>query len=136
MSFSNYMADALLNWLRGTAFPGAPAFAYFSLHSATPGGTGANECADATYARVAIAATGVSFGAPGAGGGGRQIVSLVDIIWPALTAGFTATHVGMWSAGAGGNFWRGDAVTSVPFTAGEVPTILAGSFTLTALTVP
>lgn len=137
MAFSSYMADALLNWMRGTAFPAPPAFLYFSMHSASPGMTGANECTDATYARVAIAATGASFGAPANGGAGRRITSSVAITWPALTAGFTATHVGFWDALSGGNFVKGEALAaSIPFTAGEVPTINAGDFTDTENTVP
>ena len=137
MSFSSYIADALLNWMRGTAFPGAPAFLYFSLHSATPGMTGANECTDATYARVAIAATGASFSAPANGGAGRRTTSSVDITWPALTAGFTCSHVGFWDTLSGGNFVKGEALAApIAFTAGEAPTISAGSFTDTENTVP
>lgn len=137
MAFSSYVADALLNWLRGTAFPAAPTFLYFSLHSASPGMTGANECTDATYVRVAIAATGASFTAPANGGAGRRIASSVAITWPGLTAGFTCSHVGFWDALSGGNFLKGEALTaSIAFLAGEAPTINAGDFTDTENTVP
>jgi hypothetical protein len=136
MAFSQYIADALLNWMRGTSFPSVPANLYVSLHTASPGATGANECADATYARVAVATTAGSWDAPSTGGGGRTTQNAGTITFPALTAGVTITHVGLWDAASGGNFLKGGALTaSVPFSAAEIPVFPIGALDDTELTL-
>lgn len=137
MAFSSYTADAIINWLRGTAFPGVPANVYISLHTAAPGMSGANECADATYARVAVATAAGSWDAPSTSGNSRITQNVGVITFPALTAGVTITHVGQWDALAAGNFIRGGALSaSVAFTAGEAPSFAAGALDLAVNTVP
>ncbi len=134
MAFSQYIADAFLNWMRGTAFPSPPANLYASLHMASPAGTGANECTDATYARVAIPVTAASWAAPSSGSGGRTTSNTDAITFPALTAGVTISHVGLWDGATAGNFVRAGALTSpVAFTAGESPSFPAGALHDTGL---
>ncbi len=134
MAFSSYLADALINWMRGTTFPAVPANLYVSLHTATPAGTGVSECADATYARVAVATAVGSWDAPSSGGGGRTTQNTGAITFPALTGGVTISHVGLWDALSGGNFLKAGALTApVAFTAGEIPTFPAGTLDDTEL---
>lgn len=134
MALSTYLADALANWMRGTAFPACPANLYASLHTASPAGTGANECADATYARVAIPVAAGSWDAPAAGGGGRTTQNAVTITWPALTSAHVNTHVGLWDALSGGNFIKGGAAAQ-SFSAGESPNFPVGALDDTGLTL-
>lgn len=134
MAWSQYMADALLNWMRGTTFPAVPANLYVSLHSASPAESGANECVDATYARVAVSTAPGSWDAPSTGGGGRTTQNAGTITFPALTGAFTATHVGLWDASVAGNFIKAGALTaSVPFAAGETPNFPIGALDDTEL---
>jgi hypothetical protein len=67
------------------------AFTYISLHTASPGTTGANEVAGGAYARVQTTWTA---------GVGLQVLINVP-------AGTTITHFGMWSAGSGGIYGGG-----------------------------
>lgn len=137
MAFSQYIADAVINWLRGTTFPAVPANVYISLHTAAPGKTGASECADATYARIAVATAAGSWDAPSTSGDSRITANAGVITFPALTGGVTISHVGQWDALSGGNFIRGGALTApVAFTAGESPNFPIGDLDLAVNTAP
>lgn len=131
MAFSQYIADLLINWCRGTAFPAPPANVYISLHTAAPGKTGVAECSDATYARVAVPTTAAEWDAPATSGDSRITANTNIITFPALTAGVTISHVGQWDALSGGNFIRGGALTApVAFSAGESPNFPVGDLDL------
>jgi hypothetical protein len=69
---------------------------FISLHTASPGTTGANEVAGGTYARVAT-----TWGAISAA---SVTGSQVTINVPAAT---TITHWGIWDAGSAGNYYDG-----------------------------
>lgn len=95
---------------------------YLSLHSATPGTTGASELAGGGYARQAIV-----FGAASGG----VIASNATITVP--NAGtVAATYVGIWSAVTAGTYigglLMGSAVTaaSIQFASGGVTITAAG----------
>ncbi len=85
-----------------------------SLHTASPGSTGASEVTGGSYARKAVSWT------PGASDGQNVGTATFDV-----PAGTTVTHVGLWSAVTAGTFLDGFAVTSQNFaTAGTyTPTI-------------
>jgi hypothetical protein len=72
---------------------------FISLHTASPGTTGANEVAGGTYARVAT-----TWGAISAA---SVTGSQVTINVPAST---TITHWGIWDASSAGNYYDGGAL--------------------------
>lgn len=131
MAFSQYIADAIANWLRGTTFPAVPANVYISLHTAAPGMAGASECADATYARVAVPTAAAQWDAPSTSGNARVTQNANVITFPALTGAVTISHIGQWDALSGGNFIRGGALAApVAFLAGESPNFPVGDLDL------
>jgi hypothetical protein len=96
---SQYLADALLNWFKGSAFPAAPANVYLALYTTAPtarDGTGGVEVTGGSYARQAIASGG--WGALSSSGSGlsllRQIAQSGVINFPTATADW-GTIVGM-----------------------------------------
>lgn len=74
---------------------------YISLHTASPGTTGANEVTGGTYARVATTWGAVS--------GGAVTGSQVTINVPAST---TITHWGIWDAASGVTYYDGGLLPS------------------------
>ena len=107
MSYSNAGKNLMLNALRGTN-PTTPV-THASLHTASPGDTGANEVSGGTpaYARKAI-----TFGAAAAGAIDSSVVPVFDV--PGST---TVTHVGFWSALTAGTFLGFADVTDEVFAA-------------------
>lgn len=87
---------------------------FISLHTASPGTTGAAEVTGGAYARVATTWSAAS--------GSSRAGSPVTINVPAST---TVTHFGIWSAASGGTYKRGGALSSSE-TFGS-----AGTYTLT-----
>lgn len=69
---------------------------YISLHTASPGTTGANEVTGGSYARVATSWGSIS--------GGSVTGSQVTINVPAST---TIAYWGLWNASSGGNYYDG-----------------------------
>lgn len=118
MAFSQYLADSILGWVKGTTFPAAGANVFISIHSGDPGTTGTS--ADITNSvtgltnRIAIASS--AFTAAGnASGGGREITNtgVVQITSNAANATvLTASHFGVWNAQTGGNFLASGALTT------------------------
>jgi hypothetical protein len=101
----------------------APTTLYLSLHTAAPGATGANEVADATYARQVFT---TAMGAPTAGAGANTSV----VEYPAATTGFTATHGGVWTAVSGGTYLRDvDISPDKVVGAGEILRLAVGAIT-------
>lgn len=87
---------------------------WISLHTASPGTTGANEVVGGSYARVATVWSAAAASArPG---------SAVTINVP---AGVTITHFGVWSAASSGTYKRG-GILSASETFGS-----AGTYQLT-----
>lgn len=124
LSKSDYLETKLLDWLRGTNMPAAPANIYWSLHTGNPGETGANEHgATAAYARTA-----------GALGAGNPAANVAAIEYPQASANYSAqiTHFGCWdAAGAGaGNFLGGGTLTTPrTISTGDIPRFAAGALT-------
>lgn len=87
---------------------------WISLHDGSPDTTGDGEISGGTYGRVATTWS--------AAAGSSRSGSAVTLSVP---AGTTITHFGIWSAGVGGTYKRGGALsTSETFTA-------AGTYALT-----
>lgn len=113
-SKSNWLRSAIYKAIfRNTTFTVGPNL-YFSLHTASPGLTGANEIAGNAYARTALAM------AADVNGAGASSAS-VTFPAPAPAAWGTATHWGVWDSAAGGNFVCGDVLTNPITTSIGVP---------------
>lgn len=121
MGIGPTLANGYLNALyRATSF--SVTTPYFSLHTADPGTTGANEVSGGSYARQSGAG---KFAAAAS----SAIASNAAITWTVLPA-VTVTHVAVWDASSGGNFLRGGALTnSRTVEAGGSLTINSGNLT-------
>lgn len=99
-ALSNTYEDALLNWIRGTAFPSAPATVYVALFDGSPtdsgsGGTEITNTIKGTATRDAMA-----FNAPAGG----EIENSAEVVITASAVGAaTASHYGLFTAATGGN---------------------------------
>lgn len=78
---------------------------YLSLHTGSPGSTGANEATGGGYARQPAAW--------GASSGG--VISAGEVTWGTTGSPLPAgaySHWGLWSAATGGTYYDGNALTS------------------------
>lgn len=124
---SDYLRPAVLNHLfRNTALT-SPTSVYLSLHSASPGGTGANELAASSgYIRSATA-----WDAPT--GNNQSVNSDAETFTASGGDWVTATHWGISDASSAGNFLFGAALSASKLIAdGESGTFAAGGLTVTA----
>lgn len=97
---------------------------YLSIHSATPGQTGANELSGSGYARKAI-----SWGAAAS----QACSNDAEILFATASGDWVqATHWGVWSALSAGTFICGGALTT-PRTvlSGKAMRVVAGEITVT-----
>jgi hypothetical protein len=118
-------ATAFLNHLFNATNTTAPTAIYLSLHTADPGTTGANECADGTYARVNVTS---SFSTAAS----AACTNDVAIEYAALTTGATITHYGLWSAVSAGTFLHGgDVNPDKAVGAGEIARFAIGELDIT-----
>jgi len=126
MPVSSYLADANLNWLRGTAFPSpAPANLFISLHDADPGISGADGDVTATLrpaGRVEVAGNSFSAPANAVNAPGRQCSNINAIsITESAAAAAAVIYVGLWDAASGGNFLAYGLVSPpTNFLAGDI----------------
>lgn len=106
---SKYLADAMLSWYKGTAFPAAPANIYVALLTTAPtarDGTGAIEVTGGAYARQAIAST--AWQAIATSGAGltaiEQLLQTNAVTFPTATANWgTIVGVALYDALTVGN---------------------------------
>jgi hypothetical protein len=113
----NYMLDQL-----------ASQATYASLHTSSPGSTGANEVTGGTpaYARKALTWDAASGGSMSLHSGSTPTFDV-----PAAT---TITHVGIWSAATAGTYYGYVDVTDETFAAQGTYQITSGTFDLNATT--
>lgn len=135
MAFSQYLADKILVWIKGTTFPTALSNVYVSLHSGDPGTAGTANDISSTITgsgnRTAVATSGLST-VGSAPGGGFQVTnnSSVQITTNAAGAG-TVTHFGIWDAVTGGNFLAsGQLTASVDVVGGDTVQFNAGALAI------
>jgi len=105
MSFSNAAEDLIVTWMFTTTAVTRPTAWFVSLHTDDPGETGANEVVvgtDADYVRQSI-----TFDDPVAGSGMCLSDILAAWIVGTASAGYTVTHIGIWSADTAGTFYTG-----------------------------
>lgn len=95
-NFSLSLSNSLLNYIfDAVAMPAAPASVHLSLHTADPNRVGANEVADAGYARINVS----TLFTPDADD--TVIANSTDIVFGAAVGSFTSTHWGLWRVGVG-----------------------------------
>lgn len=135
MAFSQYLADKILVWIKGTAFPSALSTVYVSLHSGDPGTAGTSNNVQTTITGSAnrTAITTSTFSVVGAAaGGGFQITNGSSVqITTNASAGATVTHFGVWDAVTAGNFLAsGSLTTSVDVVAGDTVQFNSGALAI------
>lgn len=130
MSLANYLENAVINWLRGTAMPTAPGTLYVALFTADPGETGDLTNEVATTGGTLYARTAVSLTAPPS-----PVSNSADVVFPTAGASWgTVTHAALVDSptrGAG-NVLASNALTaSQAVAAGITPRFVAGQLTFT-----
>jgi len=97
-ALSDYLEDAIINWLRGTTFPAAPTTVYVALFTAAPNDAGGGtEVSGGGYARTAV-----TLGAPAGGAGATD--NTATVTFPQASASWgTVTHTAIFDALTAGN---------------------------------
>lgn len=113
-AMSDFLEDAMINLLRGTAIT-PPANWYLALYTdATDDAAGGTEVSGGSYARAQIPAAAGSFDAPAGTGGDTE--NTIQIVFPTATADWGAiSHWALYDAAVAGNRWFRGAFT-VPKT--------------------
>lgn len=120
---SSYLANALLNHLRGGAAYTPPSAIYARMHTGNPGAAGTSN-ASAQTTRIAT-----TFGAAASG----QIAQSNAPEFT-LTATETISHVSFWDAATGGNFlWSAAASVAKGGASGDIIRVATNSLSLGAL---
>lgn len=122
MPFTTTTANKIIDkLLRNTDFV-HPSAIYVSLHAGDPGQTGANEVTGGGYSRKLATFSAAA---------NKATSNTTDIEFPDMPTA-TITHVGLWSAASGGNFWWGGSLTvSKALTTGDTLKIPAGDLDVT-----
>jgi hypothetical protein len=98
-ALSNTYEDALLNWIRGTSFPAAPATVYAALFDGSPGDDGAGGTEITNTIKGSTTRNAMAFNAPS---GGEIENSAEVVITASASAPATASHWGLFTASTGG----------------------------------
>lgn len=134
---SQYLENALLNWLKGTTFPAAPATLYIALFTTAPSndtGSGAVEVSGGSYARASIT---TSSGWSAISGGGssataEQISNGGTLSFPTPTANWgTVVAIGVYDASTAGNLLYWNTITSQTVNSGSPVSFAAGALVVT-----
>lgn len=122
MSLNDYLENAIINWLRGTAMPTAPATLYVALFTANPGEAGGGtEAAYTGYARQAVTLT-----APPSPVSNSNVVTFPAVAGTAQT--FVAAALA--DAATAGNLLAYDtAMTDKTVQVGDIPEFAVGALT-------
>jgi hypothetical protein len=131
-AMSDYLEQAILNHLRGTAFPAVPTNFFVGLYStATDDAGGGTELTGNGYARVQVSPATGSWSAPGVGG---NVTNAVEIAFPAATGSpwSTATHFAIHDLSTGGNrYYHGALTASKTAAVGDVIRFAIGALSIT-----
>lgn len=121
---STYQGDALLNWVRGTNMPAAPASTFVSLWNGDPDSGGTE-----VTGTVSLTAQGITWSTVAA----RSINNTADITFGTASGSATVTFVVIQTnvVYASGNQVAKKSIASVSITNGLAVKILATNLTLT-----
>lgn len=130
MPKSNYLEEAQLNWVRGTAMPAAPSAVYVALSTADPtedGSAIAEPAGGDGYARQAA-----TFGAPSQGANAATISNSAEVSFGAATGAWgTITHFAVFDAVSGGNMlYHGTLTASRVVGSGDTARFAAGQLVI------
>jgi hypothetical protein len=132
---SQYLENALLNWVKGTTFPAAPATVYVALFTTAPtndAGASAVEVSGNAYARAAITTTtqwSAISGAPAAAG---QISNSATVTFATPTGSWgTIVAIGIYDALTVGNLLYWNTITSQAIASGVVASFAVGALVIT-----
>lgn len=118
---SAYVGDALLNWIKSSAFPSDPANVYASLWNGDPDSGGTEVTQSINLTRQAI-----TFGSVSA----RAITTTGDISFGTANNTGTVTYVAIFDSSTAGNQICKKSVGSTSITNGLAVKILTGNLTL------
>lgn len=107
---SNYLEDKILNWVKGSAFPSAPASVYVGLFNGDPLDTGAGGTEVTTSIRVA-GRVAVAFGSITTAAGANSMVNSADADFGSAAGGTTMTHFALFDAVSAGNMLYSASLT-------------------------
>jgi hypothetical protein len=135
MAFSQYLADKILVWIKGTTFPTALSNVYISLHNGDPGTAGTANNVQLTVtgsANRTTVATSTLSTVGSATGGGFQVTNNNSVqITTNASGGATVTYFGVWDAVTAGNFLAsGQLTTAVDVVAGDTVQFNAGALAI------
>lgn len=137
MAFSTALANSLLGWFKGSAFPSAPSTTlYLSLHTGEPGPAGTANDVTTAVAGGRAAMPIADLGAIGEASEGGRVISVEAIVnfTNSALAAATISHVGIWSAASAGTFHAGAALTqSAGVLIGDIVRIPIGGLRLRAV---
>ena len=121
--FSNYLQNAVLNYLKGTAMPTAPASVFVALFNGDPtdAGTGGTEVTTTIRTAGRVAAT---FGAIT---GNTSMTNSAIVDFGAAAAGATVTHFALFTAASGGSMLASDALSASQTVAATNPVTFAAN---------
>ena len=137
MAFSRYLADEILDWVKGGSFPTALSNVYISIHTSLPSNTGSGgdvtNTVTGSASRTAVASSAFTAAAD-ASGGGRQITNTGVVLITASAVNVSAqtiTHFGVWDAVTAGNFLASGVLTSsVTVQSGDTVQFNAGAMAI------
>lgn len=133
-STAKALADDILNWFKGTAFPASLANTYIALLTTVPtknDGTGLVEVSGSSYARQVFNSGAWSTISQSADNLHDQITNANNITWPAVTtSSYTVVGIAGYDALTSGNLLWYVAVTSQAVSVGNQYQLLAGVLAL------
>ena len=138
MTISNYLEAQYINHaVKGVNMPTALTNLFFSLHSADPSDTGANEVTS-TYLSGRASYASSNFSTPATNGNNRQIANSSSLsLGTAIASSTGIPFLGIWDASTGGNFlWAIKVQTSAGvdnpliFGSGDAILFATGAVTL------
>ena len=125
---STYTQNAILNWLKGTAMPAAPAAVYVGLFNGDPTDAGSGGAEVTTTVRAA----GRVAAAFGTITGNTSIANSADVDFGAAAGAATASHFGLFSAASGGQLLASGALAaSQSIAATNLVKFATGALTVT-----
>ena len=125
---STYTQNAILNWIKGTAMPAAPAAVYVGLFNGDPtdAGSGGSEVTTAIRTAGRVTAT---FGTII---GNTSIANSSDVDFGQAAGSATVSHFGLFSAASAGQLLAsGSLASSQSITATNLVKFATGALTLT-----
>ena len=132
---SQYLENAMLNWLKGTTFVAAPTTVYVALYTTAPtddSGAGAVEVSGGSYARASITTSSGWSTISGAPSAPAQISNGSTITFATPTASWgTVVAIGIYDASSAGNLLYWNTITSQAIGSGVVASFAASALIVT-----